>query len=150
MKAKAIESYNLLTGETVKTFSSLREATLNGYNRSSVYKVLTGFYAYHKGVGWRYAGSTKTDRPTRRVFPRRRPAVVSRTFVSHDLLSGETIQVYSRILAAVAEGYDASGIYKVLCGKRCHYRGLGWRYLNSESTDLMIEAQVRAGLKKAI
>lgn len=50
-----VEAYNLLTGETIKQYSAIRDVVLDGFDRRNVKAVLNGTNKSHGHRGWRYA-----------------------------------------------------------------------------------------------
>ncbi len=57
-KCKVIEAYNLITGETVKTYPSTRAVKEDGYNQARVSLCINGKGNEHKGLGWRFVETT--------------------------------------------------------------------------------------------
>ena len=53
--AKAIDQYNSITGETIKSFKSISKAAKElGYNKSQIWLCCNGRKSDYKGFGWRY------------------------------------------------------------------------------------------------
>lgn len=53
--AKAVDQYNSITGETIKSFKSISKAAKElGYNGSQIWLCCNGRKSDYKGFGWRY------------------------------------------------------------------------------------------------
>lgn len=51
---QSIESYDLKTGETVKRYKSIREASRDGFSCGHLSEVVRGLRRKYKGFGWRF------------------------------------------------------------------------------------------------
>lgn len=49
-----VESYDLVTGETIKKYASQKEAGRDGFDQKTIWLCCHGKCDHHKGVGWRF------------------------------------------------------------------------------------------------
>lgn len=49
-----IQSFNIKTGETIKTYEAIHHAAKEGFDRKSIGNCAKGYQRQHNGVGWRY------------------------------------------------------------------------------------------------
>jgi hypothetical protein len=54
VRAIPVESYNLVTGKTIKRYAAQADVKLDGHLQSSVSTVVNGRRRQHHGLGWRY------------------------------------------------------------------------------------------------
>ena len=57
--SRAVESFDLLSGKTVKQYASIADAVRDGFVRSGVSSCLHGKLNHHHGFGWRFANTTR-------------------------------------------------------------------------------------------
>lgn len=63
-KAQPIESFNLITGETIKKYDSINQAYReDGFYSTNICGALRGKYSYMYGMGWRYSIEITESKP---------------------------------------------------------------------------------------
>ena len=136
---RPVDSYNLATGRTIKSYSSAYEARKDGFSPSSICSILKGRQYKTKGVGFRY----RDDEPTKQdVTDYGKPATKPESDIQHrvrpvesyDLVTGCTIKLYSNVSDTGADGFIRSSVYNVLNGRQRQTRGVGFRYPEGSET----------------
>jgi hypothetical protein len=119
--SRAVESYCLDSGRTIKTYRPASNVESDGFSRKSVINCCRGNGISHRGIGWRYVGSEhKAARASNRV---------ATAVESYDLETGDTVKVYQTTHEVVPEGFNRGNVVNACRGRLGSYKGLGWRYV---------------------
>lgn len=116
---KAVESYDLDTGATIKVYDNAYQASLEeGLNCGNLRECLYRVRRQCGNVGWRYQGEDY-------IAPKNKTVKTGEVVcLSKD---GEEIKRYSYLAAVKSDGFDACKVGECCRGKRKSHKGFVWK-----------------------